>query len=133
LGTVDGGTITRTLKPEFETASIAYNANAATIEAAMHAAAAAASIPDFVVGDIGVSSGPLTITPITLTYDGASVAGQNHGQFDINGTQSDWRRPVPFDDDRGPDGSPCLLLSPWARQQAPAQLGRSRRRSIADR
>jgi len=88
-GTVSGGnfTLTVTLKdvPAFTTANIAHSANAATIEAAIDTAAAAASVPGFVASDISISGGPLTTTPLTITYDGASVAGKNHAEIIING------------------------------------------------
>lgn len=88
-GTVSGGTFTLTFVladgTTFTTAAIAHNANAATIEGAIDTAAAAASVPGFVAGDIAVTGGPLTTTPLTFTYSGASVAGANHGEVVING------------------------------------------------
>ncbi len=89
-GTVSGGdfTLAFTLKSgeAFETAAIAYDANAATIEGAIDTAAAAASVAGFVAGDIAVTGGPLTTTPVVLTYSGDSVAAQNHGEVVIDGT-----------------------------------------------
>lgn len=79
-------TLTISLKDEdaFTTAAIAYDADAATIEAAIDTAAAAASIAGFVAGDIAVTGGPLTTTPIVLTYSGSSVSGKNHGEVTID-------------------------------------------------
>ncbi len=81
--TVDGGNFTLTISlkdlPAFTTANIAHDANAATIEGAIDTAAAAASVPDYVAGDIAVTGGPLTTTPVVLTFSGDSVDGQNHG------------------------------------------------------
>ena len=89
-GTVSGGDFTLTISlfglDPFTTDAIAYDANAATIEAAIDTAAAAASVPDFVAGDIAVTGGPLTTTPVVLTYSGDSVAGHNHGEVVIDGT-----------------------------------------------
>lgn len=84
-GTVSGGTFTLAFVladgSTFTTAAIAHSANAATIEAAIDTASPAA-IGD---GDIAVTGGPLTTTPLTLTYSGASVAGANHGEVVIDG------------------------------------------------
>lgn len=86
--TIDGGNFTLTISlkglPAFTTANIAHDANAATIEAAIDTAAAAASVPNFSAGDIAVTGGPLTTTPVVLTFDGASVDAQNHGLTVIN-------------------------------------------------
>jgi hypothetical protein len=87
-GSPSGGTFTLsfTLKggTTFTTAGIAHNANAATIQGAINTAATAASVPGWANGDIVVTGGPLTTTPITLTYSGASVASKNHGAVSIN-------------------------------------------------
>lgn len=81
-GTVSSGTFTLTINLygglSFTTDDIAFDANAATIEAAIDTAAAPV-FADFVAGDIAVTGGPLTTTPVVLTFDGASVAGKNHG------------------------------------------------------
>lgn len=88
-GSVTGGTFTITINlngvPAFTTAGIAHDANAATIEAAIDTAAAAASVPDFTAGDIAVTGGPLTTTPLTLTYSGDSVSGKKHSAATIDG------------------------------------------------
>ena len=89
-GTVSGGTFTLEFvlasDETFETAGIAYDANAATIEGAIDTAATAASIVGWTNGDISVAGGPLTTTPVTLTFDGNSVKEQNHDLVVIDGT-----------------------------------------------
>lgn len=88
VATVDGGTYTLTVslkgKAAFTTAAIAYNANVATIEGAIDTAAALASVPDFEAGDISVGGAALSAGAATFTYDGASVAEQNHGEITID-------------------------------------------------
>lgn len=85
-GTPSGGTFTLTVTLKsaetFTTAGIAYDANAATIQAAIDTAAA--SVSGWANGDIVVGGGPLSTTPITLTYSGTSVAAQNHAPVSIN-------------------------------------------------
>lgn len=80
--TVSGGTFTLTITlksgESFTTAAIAYNANAATIQGAINTAATNASVASWTNGDITVAGGPLTTDPISLTFDGGSVSGQNH-------------------------------------------------------
>lgn len=87
IGTVDGGTQTYTVTladgTTFTTAGVAYNANAATIEGAINTAASGV-VDGWTNGDISVAGGPLTTTPVTLTFDGASVAGKNHGLTTID-------------------------------------------------
>jgi hypothetical protein len=82
VATVSGGNFTLTFSlfggVIFTTGNIAFDANAATIEAAIDAAAAT-KVPGWVDGDIVVTGGPLTTTPAVLTFSGASVAGKNHG------------------------------------------------------
>ena len=89
-GTVSGGTFTLTISlfglDPFTTAAIAFDADAATIEAAIDTAAAAASVPNFVAGDIAVTGGDLGSAPVVLTYSGDSVAGANHDEVVIDGT-----------------------------------------------
>lgn len=72
-------TITVTLAngESFETAAIAYDANAAAIESAIDTAAVG-TVTGWSNGDISVAGGPLTTTPVTLTFDGDSVDGANH-------------------------------------------------------
>lgn len=82
VGTVTGGT--RTLEfvlasgETFTTGNIAFDADAATIESAIDTAATAAGVVGWTNGDITVAGGPLTTTPVTLTFDGASVDEANH-------------------------------------------------------
>jgi hypothetical protein len=63
----------------FTTAAVAFNAVAATIETAIDSAATTASIVGWTNGDITVSGTDLQTTDITMTFDGASVAGLAHG------------------------------------------------------
>lgn len=81
-GTVSGGTFTLTVTlasgESFTTDAIAYDADAATIEGAIDTAATAAGITGWTNGDITVAGGPLTTTPVTLTFDGDSVTNANH-------------------------------------------------------
>lgn len=78
----DGGTFTLTITlwsgESFTTGDIDHDANAATIETAIDDAAALAVVVGFTAGDITVAGGPLTTDPVTLTFDGDSVAAQNH-------------------------------------------------------
>jgi hypothetical protein len=88
VATVSGGTFALTINltlGTFTTAGIAYNANAATIETAIDVAATAAGIVGWTNGDISVAGGDLVTTPVTLTYDGASVASLNQGAVTIDG------------------------------------------------
>lgn len=62
-GTVSGGTYTITVDGT-ATAGIAFNANAATIQAALML------LPDIKPGDIVVTGGPLNTTPVVLTFGG---------------------------------------------------------------
>jgi hypothetical protein len=81
-GVVSGGTFALTFTLQdgttFTTAGIAFDAVAATIEAAIDTAALP-KVPGFTAGDIAVTGGPLASDPIVFTFDGASVAGKNHG------------------------------------------------------
>jgi hypothetical protein len=87
---VDGGTFTLKFTlangTTFTTAAIAFGANAATITTAINTAAGLASVPGWTNGDIVVTGGPLTTTPLVLTFSGASVAAQNMGLTVIDGT-----------------------------------------------
>jgi len=82
---VTGGNYTLSLTLDGDalvtTASIAHNANAATIQSAIDAAVAAHAA--WSNGDIVVTGGPLTTTPIVLTFSGASVDETNHAQTTI--------------------------------------------------
>jgi hypothetical protein len=67
------------LGPEvFNTANIAFNANAATIESAIDVAAAAHPIGLWSNGDIAVTGGPLTEDAIVLTFSGSTVDEEDH-------------------------------------------------------
>lgn len=72
-GTISGGTFTLTVMGSVTTA-IAWNANAATVQAAIRAAVAAdvASTPDelLIADGLTVTGGPIATTPFTITYDG---------------------------------------------------------------
>ncbi len=87
-GTVSGGNYTLTISlnglSPFTTANIPHNSNAATIEGAIDTAAGIAAVPGFSAGDIAVTGGDLTTTPVVLTFSGNSVDGQNHGLTTIN-------------------------------------------------
>jgi hypothetical protein len=82
------GSFTLTLNLEgedaFTTAAIAYNANAAAIETAIDVAATAAGVTGWTNGDISVSGGPLTTTPVVLTFDGTSVEQSVQGLTVVN-------------------------------------------------
>lgn len=84
-GTVSGGTFTLTFLLRngvtFTTAAIAFDAVAATIQTAIDTASPA-SVGD---GHIVITGGPMTTTPLVITYSGASVAGQNHAQVTADG------------------------------------------------
>lgn len=62
-GTVSGGTYTLTLNGQ-TTAAIAYNASAATVQAALEA------LSNVVPGDVLVGGGPFPATPLTFTFYG---------------------------------------------------------------
>lgn len=85
-----GGTWTLTIdlaaENPFTTAPIAYNANAATIQSAIDAAATAAGVPGWANGHIVVAGGPLTSSNVTLTFSGLSVLNQNHALSSVNGS-----------------------------------------------
>lgn len=69
--------------PPTDGAQVAYNANAATVEAHINNRLQNVNADDligFVDGDVSVSGGPLTSAPLTLTYDGASVQNTHHDQ-----------------------------------------------------
>jgi hypothetical protein len=85
---VDGGTFTLTFTlfggVTFTTAAIAFGANAATIQAAIDTAADPV-VQGFTAADIAITGGPLTTTPLVITFSGASVAAKNHGLTVIDG------------------------------------------------
>lgn len=86
-GTPEAGTFTLefTLASglNFTTGPIAYDANAATIEGLIDTAATAAD-ENWVAGAITVTGGPLTTTPVVLTFDGAAVDEQNHADVVVD-------------------------------------------------
>lgn len=90
----DDGTWTLTINlydgTTFTTAAMAHDANAAAIEAAIDTASPAA----ITAGDISVSGGPIDSDDVTLTFDGASVAGQNHGLSTMESTLTLTAAPV---------------------------------------
>lgn len=67
----------------FQTAPLAYDAGAATIETAIDTAATAASYPDWTNGDISVSGGPLTTNDVEVTFDGNSVKEQRWSEVEL--------------------------------------------------
>jgi hypothetical protein len=85
---VDGGTFALTFTlfggVSFTTAAIAFGANAATIEAAIDLVALP-KVPGFTAGDIAITGGPLTTTPLVITFSGASLAAKNHDLTVIDG------------------------------------------------
>lgn len=85
------GTFTLTLNirglPAITTAAIAYDAGAATVEAAIDTACDGV-VPGFTAGDIAVTAEATDLTDgsLTLTFSGDSVSGTDHGQTTIDGT-----------------------------------------------
>lgn len=79
--TADDGTYTLTFVladgTTFTTAALDHDANAAAIEAAIDL------VSGLEAGAISVSGGPIDTAPIVLTYDGAEVAGLNHGEVTV--------------------------------------------------
>lgn len=81
-------TITLTISPDpsdpsktqlsVPVSGIAYDAAAAAIQTAIDSAMGSA-LATYVAGDITVAGGDLNASPVTLTYDGTSVAKANHG------------------------------------------------------
>lgn len=72
-GTISGGTYTLTVMGSTTTA-LAYNANAAAVQAAIRAAVVAdttSTAAELAIADsLTVTGGPLSTTPLTITYDG---------------------------------------------------------------
>ncbi len=88
VATVSGGNFTITVVDELaanhETASILWNAIAATIETAIDVKMTADGYSGWANGDISVAlTGNLTANDATLTYDGDSVTGVNMGQVTV--------------------------------------------------
>lgn len=84
----DGGdfTLTITLRngETFTTAALGFGALEGAIETEIDIAATSAGVTDWTNGDITVTGGPLTADDFVLTYDGASVAGNNHTLVVLN-------------------------------------------------
>jgi len=79
----------------FTTGNIAHSANAATIEGAIDTAATSASVPGWTNGDITVAGGNLqSATPVTLTFDGTSVAGRQHAATVFNDSMTGGTSPA---------------------------------------
>jgi hypothetical protein len=82
-GTVSGGNFTLTINVNGEspvtTGNIIYNATAATIEGIIDTALTG-NITGWANGDISVSGGDLTTSPVVLTYDGNSVHMTDQGE-----------------------------------------------------
>lgn len=74
-GTISGGTYTITFNGQ-TTAAIAYNATAATVQAALEA------LSNVVPGDIAVTGGPVDTTPLTLTFYGNLIGNVNQVTVD---------------------------------------------------
>jgi hypothetical protein len=68
-GTVSGGTYTLTFNGQV-TSAIAYNASAATVQAALEA------LSNVVPGDVVVGGGPFPATPLTFTFYGNLIGDQ---------------------------------------------------------
>jgi len=69
-------TINVSTDPAFDTANIAFDANAATIQTIVDTAATG-NVTGWTNGDIVVSGGPLTTNAVVLTFNGTSVAEAN--------------------------------------------------------
>jgi hypothetical protein len=88
VATVSGGNFTITIVDELAvshtTASILFNANAATIESAIDTKMTTDAYSGWTNGDITVAlTGDLTANSATLTYDGNSVTGKDMGQVTV--------------------------------------------------
>ncbi len=88
VGPVTGGNFTINVVDELGvnhvTASIVYNANAATIESTIDSKMTADGYGSWSNGDITVAlTGDITANNATLTYDGASVTGKDMGQVTV--------------------------------------------------
>lgn len=85
-GSVTGGNYALTINLEsgasFTTAAIPYTANATAIRNAINAAAGSVSGWN---NEITVAGGPLTTTPVTLTFSGSLVRFRNQPLVTING------------------------------------------------
>ena len=74
-GTISGGTYTITFNGQ-TTAAIAYNATAATVQAALEA------LSNVVPGDIAVTGGPVDTAALTLTFYGNLIGNVNQVTVD---------------------------------------------------
>lgn len=82
VGTYSGGTFTLTIDPgggDETTGNIAYNASAATVQAAIEA------LTSFSEGDVAVTGGPGPSSAWFVTFKG-SFAGTNMNPFSVDGT-----------------------------------------------
>eukprot|EP00913_Durusdinium_trenchii_P005642 g5260.t1 len=82
VGTYSGGTFTLTIDPgtgNETTGAIAYNASAATVQAAIEA------LTSFSAGDVAVTGGPGPSSPWYVTFKG-SFAGTNTNPFSVDGS-----------------------------------------------
>lgn len=77
-GTVTSGTFTITYSTQ-TTGAIAYNATAATIQTALEA------LSNIAPGDVVVSGGPITTTPIVIIFQG-TLKGANQPQVTVDST-----------------------------------------------
>lgn len=93
INTVTGGTYTLTLNVNgggaVTTAAIAYNANAAAVQAAIDL------VSGVTAGHIVVTGGPLTTTALTITFSGDDVDETNQAQTTINGNNLTLANSVP--------------------------------------
>ena len=88
-------TITVTLRngETFTTGALTFDDVFGDVETAIDSAATTASITGWTNGDISVAGGPVNVGPITLTFDGASVAGIAHPVSvlnDVDGAGGAW-------------------------------------------
>lgn len=93
INTVTGGTYTLTFTinggSAVTTAAIAYNANAAAVQAAVDL------VSGVTAGHVAITGGPLTTTALTITFSGADVDETNQGQTTINGNSLTLSNSVP--------------------------------------
>jgi len=68
----------------FTTGNILFSSTAGTIETAIDSAATTASVVGWTNGDITAAGGAINSAPVTLTYDGTSVAALNHSVVVVN-------------------------------------------------
>ncbi len=86
-GAVDGGNYSLTLNLAAQlctTASILWNASAATIETAIDVIATSNAVPGWTNGDVTVAGGDMNTATLNFTYDGASVNEANTVEIILN-------------------------------------------------